>query len=78
MSQFLTNCIYYKEIIIIFYLFFDKTIFTEPVAEISGAPEIFVSHGSNIFLTCIVKYSPEPPAFIRWYHNDRVSILRVL
>lgn len=44
----------------------------EPVAEISGAPEIFVSHGSNIFLTCIVKYSPEPPAFIRWYHNDRI------
>ncbi|XP_065206254.1 zwei Ig domain protein zig-8-like [Planococcus citri] len=44
----------------------------EPVAEISGAPEIFVSQSSNIFLTCTIKYSPEPPSFIRWYHNERI------
>lgn len=49
-------------------------VFSEPVAEISGAPEIFVSQSSNIFLTCTIKYCPEPPSFIRWYHNERVKI----
>jgi hypothetical protein len=28
--------------------------------------------GSTINLTCTIKYSPEPPAYIFWYHHDEV------
>uniref|UniRef100_A0A182SMZ1 Ig-like domain-containing protein n=1 Tax=Anopheles maculatus TaxID=74869 RepID=A0A182SMZ1_9DIPT len=31
-----------------------------------------VDKGSTINLTCAVKYSPEPPAYIFWYHHDEV------
>ncbi|KAF4521916.1 hypothetical protein B566_EDAN007471, partial [Ephemera danica] len=43
-----------------------------PTAHILGAPDLHVDKGSTINLTCIIKYSPEPPAFIFWYHHDEV------
>ncbi|XP_065334661.1 myosin light chain kinase, smooth muscle-like isoform X2 [Cloeon dipterum] len=43
-----------------------------PTAEILGAPDLHVDKGSTINLTCIIKYSPEPPAYIFWYHHDEV------
>lgn len=32
----------------------------------------FIIIGSTINLTCTIKYSPEPPAYIFWYHHDEV------
>ncbi|RZF37052.1 protein sidekick-like isoform X2 [Nilaparvata lugens] len=43
-----------------------------PTAAILGGPDIHVDKGSTINLTCTIKYSPEPPAYIFWYHHDEV------
>ncbi|XP_052873304.1 hemicentin-2-like [Anopheles cruzii] len=43
-----------------------------PTAMIIGGPDLHVDKGSTINLTCAVKYSPEPPAYIFWYHHDEV------
>jgi hypothetical protein len=43
-----------------------------PVAEMVGYPDMFVRTGATINLTCIISRSPEPPAFVFWYHNDRM------
>jgi hypothetical protein len=45
---------------------------SEPSAEIIGGPEMYIDRGSTINLTCVVKNSPEPPAYIFWNHNDAV------
>jgi hypothetical protein len=45
----------------------------EPSTKIIGAPDMYIESGSTINLTCIVYNSPEPPAFIFWYHNNGVS-----
>ncbi|EAL40345.3 AGAP010541-PA, partial [Anopheles gambiae str. PEST] len=46
--------------------------FVVPTATIIGGPDLHVDKGSTINLTCAVKYSPEPPAYIFWYHHDEV------
>lgn len=43
-----------------------------PTASILGGPDLHVDKGSTINLTCTIKYSPKPPAFIFWYHHDEV------
>lgn len=43
-----------------------------PTATILGGPDLHVDKGSTINLTCTVKYSPEPPAYIFWYHHEEV------
>ncbi|XP_071532374.1 zwei Ig domain protein zig-8-like [Panulirus ornatus] len=43
-----------------------------PQAEIVGAPDIHVDMGSTVNLTCVITHSPEPPAYIFWYHNGKV------
>ena len=50
---------------------------TEPVTEILGGPELFIDTESTINLTCVVRRSPEPPAFIFWKHNDQVRLVRL-
>ncbi|KAI1301957.1 hypothetical protein HDE_02969 [Halotydeus destructor] len=37
-----------------------------------GSPDMFVRSGATINLTCVISRSPEPPAFVFWYHNDRM------
>lgn len=37
-----------------------------------GSPDMFVRAGSPLNLTCIISNSPELPAFVFWYHNDRM------
>lgn len=37
-----------------------------------GGPDMFVRAGAIINLTCIISRSPDPPAFVFWYHNDRM------
>lgn len=48
---------------------------SEPTTDIIGGPDLYIDRGSTINLTCVVLYSPEPPAYIFWNHNDAVSIL---
>ncbi|CRL03849.1 CLUMA_CG016979, isoform A [Clunio marinus] len=43
-----------------------------PTATILGGPDLHFDKGSTINLTCTIKYSPEPPAYIFWYHHDEV------
>ncbi|XP_066968475.1 zwei Ig domain protein zig-8-like [Macrobrachium rosenbergii] len=43
-----------------------------PKAEIVGAPDMHVDKGSTINLTCVIAHSPQPPAYIFWYHNGQV------
>ncbi|XP_042224078.1 uncharacterized protein LOC121867968 [Homarus americanus] len=44
----------------------------EPETVIQGGPDVYINTGSRLALTCSVKYSPEPPAFIFWYHDDKL------
>ncbi|EAA03800.4 AGAP002135-PA [Anopheles gambiae str. PEST] len=41
-------------------------------ARIIGAPDLYIESGSTINLTCVVKDSPEPPAYIFWNHNNAI------
>jgi len=50
--------------------------FAVPTATILGGPDLYVDKGSTINLTCIIKFSPEPPTHIFWYHQDKVSIVQ--
>ncbi|CAH1103589.1 unnamed protein product [Psylliodes chrysocephalus] len=43
-----------------------------PTAQIMGGPDLHVDRGSTINLTCSIRFSPEPPAYIFWYHHDDV------
>ncbi|XP_055677693.1 zwei Ig domain protein zig-8-like isoform X2 [Lutzomyia longipalpis] len=43
-----------------------------PTASILGGPDLYVDKGSTINLTCAIRFSPEPPAYIFWYHQDEV------
>ncbi|KAI5724573.1 hypothetical protein M8J77_004393 [Diaphorina citri] len=44
----------------------------EPETDIIGGPEVFIENGSTINLTCVVRFSPEPPAYIFWNHNEAI------
>ncbi|KAF0773722.1 neurotrimin-like isoform X2 [Aphis craccivora] len=71
---FLTNITYYgfplKHVVLIK---LKTCVWSLPSASISGGPDIHVNEGSTINLTCIVKFSPEPPSYIFWYHYDELS-----
>ncbi|XP_021919694.1 uncharacterized protein LOC110829846 isoform X2 [Zootermopsis nevadensis] len=43
-----------------------------PTATILGGPDLHVDRGSTINLTCTIKDSTEPPAYIFWYHHEDV------
>lgn len=61
-----------------FYLHFNNIAYsiTEPTTEIIGGPDLYIDRGSTINLTCVVLYSPEPPAYIFWNHNDAVRFYK--
>lgn len=44
----------------------------EPTTDIIGGPDLYIDRGSTINLTCVVLYSPEPPAYIFWNHNEAI------
>ncbi|KAL7648034.1 UNVERIFIED_CONTAM: hypothetical protein RMT77_001651 [Armadillidium vulgare] len=44
----------------------------EPQTHIYGGPDVFINKGSNINLTCIVEYTPDPPSFVTWKRNGKV------
>ncbi|KAF7492828.1 hypothetical protein SSS_09186 [Sarcoptes scabiei] len=41
-------------------------------AKIIEGPTLYLSSGSILNLTCVVRDSPEPPDYIFWYHNGQV------
>ncbi|KAK0092923.1 hypothetical protein PV326_000309, partial [Microctonus aethiopoides] len=43
-----------------------------PTATILGGPELYVGAGSTINLTCAIRFSSEPPAYIFWYYDGNV------
>lgn len=44
-----------------------------PTATILGGPDdLYVDKGSSINLTCLIRFSPEPPNYIFWYHQNEV------
>ncbi|XP_022915002.1 zwei Ig domain protein zig-8-like isoform X2 [Onthophagus taurus] len=45
-----------------------------PTAAILGGPDLHVDKGSTINLTCAIRFSPEPPAYIFWYHHDDIFL----
>jgi len=49
-------------------------LFAEPTTDVIGGPDLYIDRGSTINLTCVIMYSPEPPAYIFWHHNGAVSI----
>ncbi|XP_046661230.1 uncharacterized protein LOC124354651 isoform X1 [Homalodisca vitripennis] len=49
-----------------------RDIYQVPTATILGGPDLHVDKGSTINLTCAIRYSPEPPAYIFWYHHEEV------
>lgn len=49
-----------------------SSLFSEAVAEIQGAPDLFLRAGSSLRLVCTLRHSTEPPAFVFWYHEQRM------
>lgn len=43
-----------------------------PKTRIDGGPNFYVGVGSQVNLTCIISDCPEPPAFVFWYHDNRM------
>lgn len=62
----------WKSKFVFFKIFF--SLLSEPETEIIGGPEVFIENGSTINLTCVVRFSPEPPAYIFWNHNEAVGV----
>ncbi|KAK8720212.1 hypothetical protein OTU49_013505, partial [Cherax quadricarinatus] len=44
----------------------------EPKTYICGSGDVFINTGSNINLTCVVDYTPKPPSYVIWKHNNKV------
>ena len=55
-----------------------RVVVAVPSARILGGPDLHVDMGSTINLTCLIQFSPEPPAYIFWYHEDEVSGRKVI
>ena len=47
----------------------------EPKTLVIGGPDLYLDAGSTLNLTCVVKFSPEPPPYIFWYHEDKVRTI---
>ncbi|KAF2365075.1 Immunoglobulin I-set [Trinorchestia longiramus] len=44
----------------------------EPQTIVIGGPDLYLDAGSTLNLTCVVRFSPEPPPYIFWYHEDKL------
>lgn len=42
-------------------------------AKILEGPTLYLSSGSTLNLTCVVRDTPEPPDYIFWYYNGQVG-----
>lgn len=61
---------------VLMYSFYFSCTFTgvAPQVDILGDPEVYIDVGSVLNLTCQVRgfLGQQSPAFILWYHGDRV------
>ncbi|XP_064095210.1 uncharacterized protein LOC135207413 [Macrobrachium nipponense] len=46
-------------------------VYTVARAEIIGSPDLYVDVGSTINLTCVIAHKTDPPAYVRWFHNNK-------
>ena len=46
-----------------------------PTSRVLGDSEVFIDVGSMLNLTCEVDNGYEEPAFILWFHGDKVKVL---
>ena len=46
---------------------------SEAQTEVLGGPDVYINTGSSINLTCLVQYTPQPPNFVVWQHNGKVT-----
>ena len=47
---------------------------SEPIITIHGGLERHIKYGSQINLTCQVRYYPEKLKYVIWYQDEKVSI----
>ncbi|KRT85242.1 Immunoglobulin [Oryctes borbonicus] len=45
---------------------------TEATAEILGAPDLHIRAGSLLRLVCSFRQATEPPAYVFWYHEQKM------
>ncbi|EFA07139.2 hypothetical protein TcasGA2_TC010130 [Tribolium castaneum] len=45
---------------------------TKALAEIQGAPDLYMRAGSLLRLVCTLRHSTEPPAYVFWYHEQKM------
>ncbi len=50
-------------------------VFSEPETTILGPQEVFLSKGSTLSLTCVVRGGPKRQPFIMWTHDSKVEII---
>lgn len=43
-----------------------------PLTKMVGSPDMFVRAGATLNLSCVISHSPELPAIVFWYHNERM------
>lgn len=56
-----------------------STMFVVPKARIlSEGPDLYVDAGSTLNLTCVIGASPEPPDYIFWFYNQKVSGMAIV
>ena len=56
--------------------FFSPLLFSDPNTTILGPREVFLSKGSTLNLTCVIRGGPEKQPFILWTHNSKVRMSR--
>ena len=74
--KFIVSVYFHSYNFIFHYFYFHIYLMTTvPTATILGGPDdLYVDKGSSINLTCLIRFSPEPPNYIFWYHQNEVRI----
>ena len=50
---------------------------SDPVTEILGGPDMFVDLGSTINLTCVARFTPGQPEYVKWFHGNKVRFIEI-
>ena len=59
----------------VFDIIYVSFLISEPIITIHGGLERHIKYGSQINLTCQVRYYPEKLKYVIWYQDEKVSIL---
>ena len=58
----------------VFDIIYVSILISEPIITIHGGLERHIKYGSQINLTCQVRYYPEKLKYVIWYQDEKVSI----